>query len=130
MNKRRQLGDLSRRERQIMDAIYKTGRATAIDVMEMMPDAPGNATVRKLMRILEEKGYLRHNREGNKFVYYPTIPEDKAKASAVNHLLDTFFKGSTGSAVIALLNMSDQDISNNEREMISELIEKSKKEGR
>ncbi|HUX06055.1 MAG TPA: BlaI/MecI/CopY family transcriptional regulator [Acidobacteriota bacterium] len=130
MSKRRQLGDLSRRERQIMDAIYKTGRATAIDVMEMMPDAPGNATVRKLMRILEEKGYLRHERDGNKFVYFPTISEEKATASAVDHLLDTFFKGSTGRAVIALLNMSDDELSESERGMISELIERSKREGR
>jgi BlaI family penicillinase repressor len=130
MNKGRPLVNLSRRERQIMDVIYKLGGATAVEVMEAIPDAPLNATVRKLMRILEEKGYLRHKRDGNKFIYSPTITEERAKESAVHHLVDTFFKGSSARAAIALLNMSENELSESEREMISELIERSKKEGR
>jgi predicted transcriptional regulator len=130
MSKGRPLVNLSRRERQIMDVIYMRGSATAMEVMEAIPDPPLNATVRKLMRILEEKGFLKHRRDGNKFIYFPTIPEQRAKESAVHHLIDTFFKGSTGHAVIALLNMSEDELSPQEREMIGELVERSKREGR
>lgn len=131
MNDRAKLNqNLSRRERQIMDAVYQLGRATALQVMDGIPDPPGNATVRKLMRILEEKGYLKHEKVGNQYVYSPTIPADRARNSAMRHLLDTFFKGSTSRAVVALLNMSESDISSEEREALSELIERSRREGR
>jgi predicted transcriptional regulator len=122
--------NLSRRERQIMDVIYRCGKAAATEVMDELPNPPGNATVRKLLRILEEKGHLRHRKEGNRYVYFPTVSADKAKASAMKHLLDTFFKGSAAGAVVALLDMSEGELSDSESETILELIEKSKKEGR
>jgi BlaI family penicillinase repressor len=122
--------NLSRRERQIMNVLYKLGKATAAEVMEQLPDPPGNASVRKLLRILEEKGDVQHIREGNRFVFFPTLSREKAKNSAMKHLLDTFFKGSTAGAVIALLNMSEKGLSDSEQDMITELIDKYKKEGR
>lgn len=130
MSRKGKLDNLSRRERQIMDIIYRSGRATASEVMDGLPNPPGNATVRKLLRILEEKGHLRHLKEGNRFVYYPVISSDKAKTSAMKHLLDTFFKGSAAGAVVALLNMSEDELSDGETKTITELIEKSRKEGR
>jgi predicted transcriptional regulator len=122
--------NLSRRERQIMNVVYRLGRATATEVMEGLPSPPGNATVRKLLRILEEKGHLRHRREGNRYVYFPIVSTEKAKASAMKHLLDTFFKGSAAGAVVALLDMAEKGLSDGESEAILELIERSKKEGR
>ena len=122
--------NLSRRERQIMDVIYRLGKATAQQVLERLPDPPGNATVRKLIRILEEKGFLRHERQGHHYIFSPTIPADRARNSAMQHMLDTFFKGSAAHAVVALLNMQDSELSETERQLISELIEKSAEEGR
>ena len=104
MGTRKSLNDLSRRERQIMDVIYQLGQATANDVMDNIPDPPSNATVRKLLSILEEKGLLHHRVNGTRYVYLPTVPADRAKASAMRHMLDTFFKGSAANAVIALLS--------------------------
>ena len=124
------LSNLSRRERQIMDAVYQSGEATAAEVMARIPSPPGYAAVRKLMRILEDKGYLKHRRRGNKFIYTPTIPTDKARENALRHMLDTFFKGSAAHAVIALLDAADAELSEEEKNTISDLIEKSKKEGR
>ena len=130
MGQKSPLINLSRRERQIMDVVYRLGQATAIEVMELLPDPPGNASVRKLLRILEEKGYLHHRRKGNRYIYSPTISAEKARASALRHLMDTFFKGSAARAVVALLNMPESELSEDERELISGLIEKSKREGR
>lgn len=130
MVKKSPLLNLSRRERQIMDAVYQLGEATAVDVQKKLPDAPRNATVRKLIRILEEKGYLQHRRIGNRYVYYPTIPAARARESALKNLLDTFFSGSAANAAVAMLNMSESALSDEEREMLVELIEKSRKEGR
>jgi BlaI family penicillinase repressor len=130
MSKKRQLLNLSRRERQIMDAVYQLGEATAVDVLESIPDPPGNASIRKLLSILEEKGYLKHRREGHRFLYSPTVPAAQARDTALRHLLTTFFKGSVANATIALLSMSEQSLSEDELEAISELIEKSKQEGR
>lgn len=122
--------NLSRRERQIMDAVYRLGQATAVEVMGLLPDPPGNASVRKLLRILEEKGHLCHRRAGNRYLYSPTLSAEKARASAMRHLMDTFFKGSAARAVVALLNMPESELSEEERGLISGLIEKSKREGR
>ena len=130
MSKSNSAADLSRRERQIMDVIYRMGKATAVDVTEQIPDPPGNATVRKLLRILEEKGHLRHERDGSRFVYSPTVSKEAARESAMSHMLDTFFRGSAARAVIALLDQSDDELSESEREQISELIERSRREGR
>ena len=130
MSKSNSAADLSRRERQIMDVIYRMGKATAVDVTEQIPDPPGNATVRKLLRILEEKGHLRHQRDGSRFVYSPTVSKETARESAMSHMLDTFFRGSAARAVIALLDQTEGEISDSERRQIMDLIERSRKEGR
>src|ERR1700691_3676929 len=92
---------LSRRERQIMDILYQRGKSSASEVLEAMPDAPGYSAVRAMLRVLEEKGHVRHQAEGLKYVYVPTVARDKAKRSAVKHLLDTFFKDAPGRVVAA-----------------------------
>jgi len=88
------LGGLSRRERQIMEILYQRGKASASEVREAMESAPGYSAVRAMLRVLEDKGHAKHQAEGLKYVYVPTVPRDKAKKSAVKHLLDTFFAGS------------------------------------
>src|SRR4029079_5220840 len=87
--------DLSRRQRQIIDALYKLGRASAADVRAELPAAPSYSAVRSLLRILEEKGHIRHEQEGPRYVYLPVVGRDNAKRSAMRHLLQTFFDGST-----------------------------------
>lgn len=130
MENKLDLGELSRRERQIMDIIYRLGEANAQEVMEEIEGAPRNATVRKLMAILEEKGYLKHKKVENKFIYAPTISAEKACSKALDNILTTFFKGSTSNAVIALMKRPDVDLSDNDMETIASLIDKSKDEGR
>ncbi len=106
------ISELSRRERQIMDIVYKRGAACAADIVSELPDKPGCSTVRKLMSILEDKGFLYHEREeNNRYLHHPAIPADKAREFALTHIPDTFFKGSAGRAAIALLKKSDADIS-------------------
>jgi predicted transcriptional regulator len=125
------ISDLSRRERQIMDVIYRLGKATAIEVAQSLPDSPGNSTVRKLLTILEDKGLLCHEQEkNNRFIYSPTIPPAEAGQSALDHMIQTFFQGSAVRATIALLKQSETDVSDDEREVIMRLIESSRKSGR
>lgn len=121
---------LSRRERQIMDIVYQMGKATAVDVENNLPDPPGNATVRKILGKLENKGFLKHARDGKRFVYAPTIPADKARTTAIDHLVDTFFRGSAASAVVALLDRSKTSLTEDDMAMILALVEQSRKEGR
>jgi BlaI family penicillinase repressor len=122
--------NLSRRERQIMDAVYRLGQATAADVLENMPDPPGYSAVRAMLRLLEEKGYLRHDQDGPRYVYLPTLSRDKARESALKQLVQTFFDNSTEQTVAALLDMSKSKMSAEELERLSKLIEKARKEGR
>ena len=122
--------NLSRRERQIMDAIYRLGHATAAEVLENMPEPPGYSAVRAMLRLLEEKGYLRHDQEGTRYVYLPTLSRDKARQSALKQLMQTFFDNSTEQAVSALLDMSKSRMSDEELERLSALIEKARTEGR
>ena len=122
--------NLSRRERQIMDAIYRLGRATAAEVLENMPDPPGYSAVRAMLRLLEEKGYVRHEQQGPRYIYLPTLSRDKARQSALKQLVQTFFDNSTEQTVSALLDMSKSRMSDEELERLSELIEKARKEGR
>src|SRR5213592_1008533 len=96
-------GGLSRRERQIMDILYRQGKASANDVRDAMEDAPSYSAVRAMLRVLEDKGHVRHQAEELRYVYVPTVPREKAKRSAVKHLLDTFFKDSPEQIVEALL---------------------------
>jgi BlaI family transcriptional regulator, penicillinase repressor len=121
---------LSRRERQIMDILYQRGKASASDVREAMPDAPSYSAVRAMLRILEEKGHLKHQAEGLKYVYVPTVARDKAKRSAVKHLLDTFFKESPEQVVAALLDVSSTRLTREELDRMSEMIEKAKRDGK
>ena len=130
MAKKPNLGDLTRRERQIMEIIYRRGNATAVDVMEGLPGKPVNATVRTMLSVLEEKGFLRHESDRGRYVYYPTIPINKARKSALDNLLETFFRGAEANAVISILKRSEATLSDEERERIIDLIRESKSEGR
>jgi predicted transcriptional regulator len=119
---------LSRRERQIMDILYQRGKVSAADVRQAMEDAPSYSAVRAMLRILEEKGHVKHQAEGLKYVYAPTVARDKAKRSAVKHLLDTFFADSPAQIVAALLDVSSTRLTREELDRMSEMIEKVKRE--
>lgn len=121
---------LSRRERQIMDILYRHGKASASDVREFMEDAPSYSAVRAMLRVLEEKGHVRHQAEGLKYVYVPTVARDKAKRTAVKHVLETFFNGSPEQAVAALLDVASTRLTRDELDRMSQLIEDAKKEGK
>jgi predicted transcriptional regulator len=122
--------DLSRRERQIMMIIYETGEATANEVMERLPDAPGYSAVRALLRLLVEKGHLFYEQDGPRYLYKPTVPREKASQSALKQVLNTFFGGSTEQAMAALLDLQDTSISEETLERLSKQIEMARKEGR
>ena len=107
MNKRPDLNDLTRRERQIIEIIYRMGSSTAIDVMERLPDNPVNATVRTMLSVLEEKGFLRHESEKGRYVYYPTIPLTSARNKVLDNILETFFRGAEANAIISILKRSE-----------------------
>lgn len=124
------MGGLSRRERQIMDILYQRGKASASDVREAMTDPPSYSAVRTLLRVLEDKGHVKHENEGLKYVYMPTVAQEKAKRFAMRHLLDTFFKGSPEQAVAALLDVSSTRLTCEELDRMAKMIERAKKEGR
>jgi predicted transcriptional regulator len=130
MTEERPHRDLTRRERQIMDIVYRFGRATAAEVQENLPDPPSYSAVRALLRVLEEKEHLRHVQEGPRYVYLPTVPAEKARKSALKRVLRTFFDDSAEKAVAALVSMSASDLSEEELERIRERIEEAKEEGR
>ena len=121
---------LSRRERQIMDAIYRRGQATAAEVLEDMPDPPSYSAVRAMLRVLEEKGHLRHEQRGPRYVFLPTVPREQARRSALQQLVRTFFDGSTEQTVAALLDLADSKLSNAQLDRLSRLIDQARKEGR
>ena len=122
--------DLSRRERQIMDFLHRVGKATAADVLEGLPDAPSYSAVRALLRILEQKGHVRHEEEGRAYVYMPLVRRADARQSALSHLLKTFFDNSAEQAVAALLAIKGEKMSDAELERMSRLIDAAKTEGR
>ena len=124
------LAGLSRRERQIMEILYQRGKASASEVREAMEDAPGYSAVRAMLRVLEEKGHVKHQEEGLKYVYVPVVAREKAKRSAVKHVLDTFFAGSPEQIVAALLDVSAARLTNEELDRMADLIEKAKREGK
>jgi predicted transcriptional regulator len=121
---------LSRRERQIMDILYRQGKASASEVREQMEDAPSYSAVRAMLRVLEEKGHVRHQAEGLKYVYVPTVARDRAKRTAVKHVMETFFNGSPEQIVAALLDVSSTRLTREELDRMSQLIEKAKQEGK
>lgn len=115
--------NLSRRERQIMDVVYRLGAASAASVREAMPDPPSYSAVRAQLTILEEKGYLKHEKRARKYIYSPTVAPSRAKRSALRNLLATFFDNSAENLVAALLDPKDQKLSDEEIERIHRLIE-------
>lgn len=115
---------LSRRERQIMDILYRQGRATAGEVMEALSGNPTYSTVRTQLRVLEDKGHVRHEEQGLKYVYIPAVPRTAARRSALRHLIETFFDGSAEGAVAALLGGEGARLSDEELERIGELVKR------
>jgi predicted transcriptional regulator len=124
-----QLRELSRRERQIMDFLYQRGRASAAEVQENLPDPPGYSAVRAMLRVLEEKGHVRHEQDGPRYVYLPRVARDRAKRSALRHVVRTFFDGSTEQLVAALLDDRSPELSAEELDRLAALIERARKEG-
>ncbi|MBA2687118.1 MAG: BlaI/MecI/CopY family transcriptional regulator [Gemmatimonadaceae bacterium] len=124
------LSELSRRERQIMDIIYRRGAATAAEVRDDLADAPSYSAVRALLRILEEKGHVKHEYDGPRFVFTPTVSRPNAQASALKQVIRTFFDGSASHAVAALLDLSRKDLSEAELDKLSKLVDKARREGR
>ncbi len=124
------LQHLSRRERQIMEVIYARGRASAAEVREGMPDPPSYSAVRALLAILERKGFLVHSEEGPRYVYRPVHRRARAGRTALRRVLTTFYDGSVGKAVAALLDAGGPEVTAEELERLSRLIEQARKEGR
>jgi predicted transcriptional regulator len=120
---------LSRRERQILDILYRRGRATAADVLEDLPGRLSYSTVRTQLRVLEEKGHVRHEEEDLRYVYLPVVPRYAARKTALRHLVDTFFDGSAGQAVVALLGGDASRLSEEELQRITALLKKARKGG-
>ena len=119
---------LSRRERQILDVLYARRGATAADVLQALPDPPSYSAVRALLRILESKGHARHEHAGTRYVYFPVVPRDRARRSALTRIVKTFFEGSAAQAAAALLDSSP--LSDEELTHLSSLIERARREGR
>jgi BlaI family transcriptional regulator, penicillinase repressor len=121
---------LTRRERQIMDILFRRGRATAAEVMEELSGEPSYSTVRTQLRVLEEKGHARHEEEGLRYVYMPALARTAARKSALRHLVDTFFDGSAENVVAALLGGGGARVSEEEMQRIADLVAKARKEGK
>ncbi len=119
---------LSRRERQIMDVLYKLERATVAEVLGKLMDKPSYSTVRAQLRVLEEKGHVRHEEHGLRYVYVPIVPRDIARRSALRHLVETFFDGSSEKVVAALLGGEVSRISREELDRIARIIAQSRRE--
>jgi predicted transcriptional regulator len=120
---------LARRERLIMDILYRRGRATAAEVMEDLPGEPTYSTVRTQLRVLETKGHIRHEEDGVRFVYMPAVARHAARKSALRHLVDTFFDGSPEKAVVALLGGDGSKLTEDQLQRIADMIDKARKDG-
>lgn len=121
---------LSRRERQIMDIVYEQNEATVAQVLELIPDPPSYSTVRALLRVLEEKGHVKHKQAGPRYIYSPTVPREAARQNALRHVMKTFFDNSTEEVVAALLDIAEDELSEKEYRRLAGLIKKTRKEGR
>jgi predicted transcriptional regulator len=119
---------LTKRERQIMDVLYRLGRATAAEVLEELPGSPHYSTVRTQLRVLEEKGHVRHESDGLRYVYLPTVARSAARKAALRHVVDTFFDGSAAGAVTALLGRDAGRLSDEELDRIDALVRSARKE--
>jgi BlaI family transcriptional regulator, penicillinase repressor len=121
---------LTRREREIMDVLYKRGRATAQEVLEGLAEPPSYSAIRTLLRLLEEKGHIRHVAEGTRYVYAPVVGRAEARRTALSHVVRTFFDGSVEQAVATLVDSSRNKLGPDELDRLSKLIADAKKEGR
>jgi predicted transcriptional regulator len=121
--------DLSRRERQIVDILYARGKATAAEVQTALPEPPSYSAVRAMLRILEDKGHVKHEQDGPRYVYVPTVGRDNAKRSALHHVLKTFFDGSTEQAISALLDESAAKLSDAELDRLAQMIDQARTTG-
>ena len=130
MSPARPFSALSKRERQIMDVLYRLGRATAAEVMARLDGDPASSTVRTQLRVLERKGHVRHEDVGLRYVYEPTVPRHAARRSALKHLVDTFFEGSTSKAVAALLGGDASRVSDAELARIEDLVKSARVDSR
>jgi BlaI family transcriptional regulator, penicillinase repressor len=122
--------DLSRRERQVLDALYRAGRATCAEVQKTMTDPPSYSAVRTFLRILEEKELVRHEQDGARYVYIPTVEKARASRSALRHVLNTFFGGSVTHAISALLDEDSKHLSEKDWQRLSVMIEEARREGK
>ena len=122
--------NLARRERQILELIYELGEVSVSDVLAKLPDPPSYSAVRTIIRLLEEKGYLRHRRDGTKYIYRPVQSREVVRRSAVAHLFKTFFRGSPSDAVAAILDVSSDDLTDSELDRLKKIVDAARKEGR
>ena len=122
--------DLGRRERQIVDVVYRLGRATVAEVLAELPDPPSYSAVRGMLNLLEEKGHLRHVSEGLRYVYLPVVAAEHASRSAMAHVVRTFFAGSAADAATALFELPDRKWTRDELDQLNQLVKKAMKEGR
>ena len=123
-------GSLSRRERQVMDALFHLDTASVSEIQEEMPEEVTYSAVRAVLRVLEEKGHVEHRRDGPRYLYSPTLPRDTARRDAIRHLISTFFDGSTEAAAVALLQMADMEVDDDLEEELLTRIRQAEEEGR
>jgi len=126
---RKTMADLSRRERQIMEVVFQRGAATAQEVREALPDPPSYSAVRALLRIMEEKGHLKHKKRGARYVFHPTMPRTSAKRSVLRHVVQTFFDGSVENTVAALMDVSGSRLSGEEFKRLAAIIDQAREKG-
>ncbi len=124
------LSELTKRERQIMDVVYRLGKTTAAEIVDNLPGKPVNATIRTILNVLETKGYLKHKRVKGTFIYQPTVSAAKVRSGMLKNVVQTFFDGAEGRAVISILKQADASLTEEDRQEILKLISKSKKQGR
>lgn len=122
--------DLGRRERQIMEAVYARGQASVSEVLDALADPPSYSAVRAMLNVLDEKGHLRRKKVGRKFVYLPTVSTERARQSVLKNLLETFFEGSAAQAVASLIEMNERNLTNEELDRLSKVIEDARRGGR
>jgi predicted transcriptional regulator len=128
MKNQEQFLTLSRRERQIMDIIFRLGEASVADVLNNLPDPPGYNSIRVILGILENKGHLLHRKQGQRFIYYPVLRQETVKRTALKHLLATFFEGSPANILSTLLDVRSEKLTPSELDELSEMIDKAKRE--
>jgi predicted transcriptional regulator len=122
--------ELSRREREMMNIIFRTGKASATEVLEAMAEPPSYSAVRATLRVLEQKGHLKHQHDGTRYVYTPTVNRENARSSALDQLMSTFFEGSAANVVATLIEKSKDNLTPEELDRLSKLIAEARKEGR